>query len=112
MKKLLLISVFLFAVNKFSYPSFPVNNVGNQITHQSEDASEPSPIINILGVGALVCLIFSYPISILWYLSKPIPKDKNQRKKFFKKLRYIIFIPIILALLIFIYSYSTMSIHL
>ena len=50
MKKLLLIIVFLFTINQFSYPSFPVNNIDNQITQQSEDASQSSPIINILRI--------------------------------------------------------------
>ena len=108
MKKLLLISVFLFAINKYSYTSFPVNNVGNQVTHQSKDASEQSPIINVLGMLVLISLAFSYPFSIIWYLTKPIPKDIEQKKKFYKKLIFIIFTPLVLALLIYAYAYSTM----
>ena len=108
MKKLLFISVFLFAVNKFSYPSFPVDNIENQITQQSEDGSKPSPIINILGMGALVCLIFSYPISIFLHLSKPIPKEKNIKKKFFKKLIFLILIPPVLFISIYAIARYTM----
>ena len=109
MKQLLLIIVFLFAVNQFSYPSFPVDNIDNQITQQSEDASQSSPIINILGIGALVCLVFSYPISIFLYLSKPIPKEKNAKKKFFKKLIFLILIPPVIVLLIYAIALSTAS---
>ena len=109
MKKLLLFFVFLFAVNQFIYPSFPEDNIDTQFTQQSEDTSQSSPIINILGMGALVCLIFSYPISILLYLSKPIPKQKNAKKKFFKKLIFLILIPPVLAISIYVIARSTAS---
>ena len=101
MKKLFFILLILTA--KLSYASFPVNNINNQIYNQSEIDSESTPII-------AYTLIFSYIFSIIWYLTKPIPKDIEQKKKFFKKLRFIIFSPLVLFLLIFIYAYSTMSI--
>jgi len=97
MKKLFFILLILTA--KLSYASFPVNNIYNQ----SEIDSESTPII-------AYTLIFSYIFSIIWYFTKPIPKDIEQKKKFFKKLRFIIFSPLVLFLLIFIYAYSTMSI--
>jgi hypothetical protein len=101
MKKLFFILLILTA--KLSYASFPVNNIYNQIYNQSEIDSESTPII-------AYTLIFSYIFSIIWYFTKPIPKDIEQKKKFFKKLRFIIFSPLVLFLLIFIYAYSTMSI--
>jgi len=98
MKKLFFILLIL--TGKLSYASFPVNNINNQ----SEIDSKSTPEI------IAYILFFSYIFSIIWYLTKPIPKDIEQKKKFYKKLRFIILSPLVLFLLIFIYAYSTMSI--
>ena len=100
MKKIILILITLITINNVSYASFPVNNINNQIYNQSEIVSESSPIAAILGIT----LILSYLISIFWYLSKPIPKDVKKRKKFFRKLLLLIFIPVIIVGILVIYS--------
>ena len=97
-----------YALNDFKGELTNRDSIDNQITKQSEDVAQPSPIINILGMGALISLIFAYPISILLYLSKPVPKDKKQKNKFFKKLIFIILIPPFLFLLIYAIARYTM----
>jgi membrane protease YdiL (CAAX protease family) len=96
MKKLILLLITVLIIIDVSYASFPVNNINNQIYNQSEIVSESSPIPAIL--------ILSYLISIFWYLSKPIPKDVKKRKKFFRKLLLLIFIPVIIVGILVIYS--------
>jgi hypothetical protein len=46
------------------------------------------------------------------HLSKPIPKDVNKKKKFYRNLLFIIFIPPLLALLIYalLYAYAISNI--
>ena len=104
-------TTFVLLLTNFSnviFASFPVNNINNQIYNQSEIASTSSPVIGIiLGIIAILSPI-AYLLSIFWHLSKPIPKDTKQKKKFFKKRIFIIFTPLILFLIIYIYAYSTM----
>jgi hypothetical protein len=109
MKKIILLLITLITINNVSYASFPVNNINNQIYNQSEIVAKSSPDIGaILGVT----LILSYLVSILWYLSKPIPKDVKKRKKFFRKLLLLIFIPIIIVGIVVIHSLQNMSINI
>ena len=107
MKKIVLSLVF----SKFSnlmFASFPINN-NNDLYIQSNIVSQSSPNINaILGISSILL----YILSIIWHLSKPVPKDNEKKKKFLKNRRLIIFTPLVLYLIIFIYSYSTMSISL
>ena len=100
MKKLILLLITVLIIIDVSYASFPVNNINNQIYNQSEIVSKSSPIGGILGIT----LILSYLLSIFWYLSKPIPKDVKKRKKFFRKLLLLIFIPVIIVGILVIYS--------
>ena len=104
MNKILLISLITLA--NLSYTSFPVNNISNEFYNKSEIVSGPA------GGIAFVTLICLYLGSILWHLSKPIPKDVKKRKKFFRKLLLIIFIPIIIVGIIVIHSLQNMSLDI
>ena len=108
MKKTILFLFTLLTLTQISYASFPVNNSNNQIYNESEIVSKTSPIRAILGIT----LILSYLVSILWYLSKPIPKDIKKRKKFFIKLLLLIFIPIIIVGILVLHSLQNMSIDI
>ena len=109
MKNLILLLITVLIIIDVSYASFPVNNINNQIYNQSEIVSKSSPDIGaILGIT----LILSYLLSIFWYLSKPIPKDVKKRKKFFRKLLLLIFIPIIIVGIVVIHSLQNMSLDI
>ena len=105
MKNLILLLITVLIIIDVSYASFPVNNINNQTYNQSEIVSKSSPIGGILGIT----LILSYLLSIFWYLSKPIPKDVKKRKKFFRKLLLLIFIPVIIVGIVVIYSLQNAS---
>ena len=105
MKKLILY-LFLASFSNVIFASFPVNNISNQ----NEMVLESKPVGNIIGTIVFVSLIIAYPFSIIRYLSKPIPKDVAKKKKFFKKLIFLILIPPILVLSIYaIVFYTTFS---
>ena len=93
MKKLIL-CLLLATFSSVIFASFPVNNISNQ----NEIVSESKPVG---GTIVFVSLIIAYPFSILRYLSKPTPKDEAQKKKFFKKLIYLILVPPIIVLSIY-----------
>ena len=107
MKKIIL-CLLLATFSNMIFASFPVNNIANQ----NEMVLESKPVGNIIraiGIVVFVSAIISYPFFIMRHLSKPIPKDVNKKKKFYRKLLFIIFTPIVLALLIYAYALSTIS---
>jgi len=109
MKKTILFLITLITLTNVSYASFPLNNINNEIYNQSEIISKSSADYGpILGIT----LILSYVTSILWYLSKPIPKDFKKRNKFYRKLLLLIFIPIIIFGIVVIYLFQNMSIDI
>ena len=107
MKKLILY-LLLASFSNVIFASFPVNNISNK----NEMVLESKPVGNIIGTIVFVSLIIAYPFSIIRYLSKPIPKDVAQKKKFYRNLLLIIFIPPLLALLIYalLYAYAISNI--
>ena len=108
MKKIIL-CLLLATFSNMIFASFPVNNIANQ----NEMVLESKPVGNIIraiGIVVFVSAIISYPFFIMRHLSKPIPKDVNKKKKFYRNLLFIIFIPPLLALLIYaIVFYTTFS---
>ena len=109
MKKTNLFLLTLVSLTNVSYASFPINNINNEVFNHSEIISKSSPEYgSIFGIT----LILSYLGSILWYLSKPIPKDVKKRKKFYRNLLLIIFIPLIIVGILVIHSLSNMSIDI
>ena len=108
MKKLILY-LLLASFSNVIFASFPVNEIGNK----KEIVLESKPVGNIIraiGIVVFVSAIIAYPFSIMSHLSKPIPKDVNKKKKFYRNLLFIIFIPPLLALLIYaIVFYTTFS---
>lgn len=109
MNKTNLILLYLLLLTNVSYASFPMNNINNVILNQSEIISKSSPNYSaILGIT----LILSYLGTILWYVSKPIPKDVKKRKIFYRKLLLIIFIPLIIVGILVIHSLNNMSIDI
>ena len=108
MKKLILY-LLLASFSNVIFASFPVNEIGNK----KEIVLESKPvgnIIKIIGIVVFFSAIIAYPFSIMSHLSKPIPKDVAQKKKFYRNLLFIIFIPPLLALLIYaIVFYTTFS---
>ena len=108
MKKINLFIIVLLLTN-VSYASFPINNINDEMFNYSEIISKDSPNYgSILGI----ILILTYLGSILGYLSKPIPKDVKKRKKFYRKLLLIIFIPLIIVGILIIHSLNNMSIDI
>ena len=108
MKKLILY-LLLASFSNVIFASFPVNNISNQ----NEMVLESKPVGNIIraiGIVVFFSAIIAYPFFIMRHLSKPIPKDVNKKKKFYRNLLFIIFIPPLLALLIYaIVFYTTFS---
>tara|TARA_B110000003_G_scaffold205489_1_gene204321 strand:+ start:3165 stop:3500 length:336 start_codon:yes stop_codon:yes gene_type:complete len=102
MKKLIILLITVLIIIDVTHASFPLNSINNQTYNQSEIISEFSPFY-------VITLILSYLISIFWYISKPIPKDVKKRKKFFRNLLYLIFIPVIIVGIIAIYSLQQAS---
>ena len=107
MKKIIL-SLLLAAFSNVILASFPVNDIANQ----KEIVLESKPVGNIIGIVVFVSAIIAYSFSIMRHLSKPIPKDVNKKKKFYRNLLFIIFIPPLLALLIYalLYAYAISNI--
>ena len=103
MKKLIL-CLSLATFSSVIFASFPVNNISNQNEIISESKSDG----NLIGTIPFVSLIIAYPFSILRYLSKPTPKDEAQKKKFFKKLIYLILVPPVIVLSIYYIALYTM----
>ena len=109
MNKTNLILLYLVLVANVSYASFPMNDINNDILNHSEIISKSSPNYSaIFGIT----LILSYLGTILWHLSKPIPKDIKKRKIFYRKLLLIIFIPLIIVGILVIHSLNNMSIDI
>ena len=102
MKKLIILLITVLIIIDVTHASFPLNSINNQTYNQSEIISEFSPFY-------VITLILSYLISIFWYISNPIPKDVKKRKKFFRNLLYLIFIPVIIVGIIAIYSLQQAS---
>ena len=108
MKKLMFVIMFTNFSNVM-FASFPVNNINEQIHNQAEIVSKYSPDI---GTILFFTLVTSYLLSIFWYITRPIPKDVKERKKFFIKLLLLIFVPIVIVGILVIYSLSNMSISI
>tara|TARA_B000000475_G_C15955213_1_gene430480 strand:- start:171 stop:500 length:330 start_codon:yes stop_codon:yes gene_type:complete len=107
MKKIIL-CLLLATFSNVIFASFPVNDIANQ----KEIVLESKRVGHIIGIVVFVSTIISYPFFIMRHLSKPIPKDVNKKKKFYRNLLFIIFIPPLLALLIYalLYAYAISNI--
>ena len=96
MKKLIfLISIFIANV---IYASFPVNNIGNDFYNHSESAPDGSPAI------WPIFILWLLPIVILFFKSTKTD-DIKKKKKLSKIIRYLLFIPLALFVILLIFLF-------
>ena len=105
MKKRILLLITLIIFTNVSYASFPVNNVSNQFHAQSESISSNSQPGIFLGFAIIFWLG-----SIIWLFDKASStEDVDKKKKLFKTLKYLIFTPIVLFIIVLIVVFIQLS---
>jgi hypothetical protein len=105
MIRLILFTITLISLTNVSYASFPVNNVSNQFHDQSESISSNSEPAIFLGFAIIFWLG-----SIIWLFDKSSStEDIDKKKKIFKTLKYLIFTPIVLFIIVLIVVFIQLS---
>ena len=98
MIRLILFTITLISLANVSYASFPVNTVSNQFHTQSESISSNYEPGIFLGFA-----IISWLGSIIWLFDRASStEDVDKKKKLFKTLKYLIFTPIVLFIIVLI----------
>ena len=97
MIRLILLTITLMSFSNVSYASFPVNNISNQFYNQSEPNGAPV-------IWPAIILLWLVPIIWLFFM-KSKTEDIVKKKRLSKIIRYLVFIPIALFVIVLIVTF-------